>query len=68
MCLFKGGFGAVMAAKAKRSLGLHQKVFLVRTVGRMTSRATFWPYFVDDFLFIILLFVALKASFIPFCF
>jgi hypothetical protein len=65
---FERGFGAVMAAKTKRSLNFYQKVFLVRTVREMAGCTTFFPHFVDYLLFIILLFVTLKASFIPLCF
>ena len=66
--LFKRFLAAVMTAETERGLRLHQKVFLVRTVGGVAGGATFWPYFVDHFLFIIFFFVALQASFIPFCF
>jgi hypothetical protein len=55
---FERGFGAVMAAKAKGSLNFYQKVFLVRTVREMAGCTTFFPHFVDDLLFIILLLVA----------
>jgi hypothetical protein len=59
---------AVMASKAKGSLGFYQKVFLIRTVREMAGCTTFFPHFVDYLFFIILLFVTLKASFIPLCF
>jgi hypothetical protein len=67
MSLFKGSLAAIMAAKAEGSFRLHQKVFLVRTMRSVARCATFCPYFMDNFLLIILLLMALKASFIPFC-
>ena len=54
--LFERFLAAVMAAKAKPwSFRLDQEIFLVRTVGGVARCATFWPYFMDYFLLIILL-------------
>ncbi len=68
MRLFKRSLGAVMAAQTKRSPRLHQKVFLVGTVREVASGTALWPHFMNDLLFVILFFVALKASLIPFRF
>ena len=68
MGFLKMSLGAVMAAKAEWSLSLYQKVFLVRTVGKVASGA---PFLLEDlmynFLFEIFLLMALITDFIAFC-
>jgi hypothetical protein len=69
MRLFKRGLAGVMAAEAKGDLGLYEEVFLVGTVGEMAGRAAFsLTYLMDYFLFIILLFMTLITSLVPFRF
>jgi hypothetical protein len=68
MRLSKRSLTDIMTAQTKRILCLHQKIFLVRTVREMAGRTALCTYFVDHFLFIILLTMTLKARFAPFCF
>ena len=55
-----------MTSNTKWRLRFHQKVLLIRTMGEMTGRTALLPHFMSYLLFIILLLVTLKASFVPF--
>jgi hypothetical protein len=67
MGLFKRGLASVMAAETKGDLGLDEEVLLVGTVGQMAGRAAFsFTDLMDHLLFIILLFMTLITSLVPF--
>ncbi len=66
--LLKRSLVDVMAAQTKWILRIHQKILLVRTVGKMTGHTALSTDFVSHFLFIVLFLMTLKASLIPFCF